>query len=299
MPRFLHLIVHPKRAADAQLTAAVEALRRSGHRVEESIPDAPGATETLARRAAEAGAEVVVGVGGDGTLNEIVNGLLGTPAACAAVPGGTANDFAAAAGIPLGDVATALALAATGAPRRIDLGRVNGRAFLNVASGGFVTELTAATPEPLKKVLGGVSYLLTGLASIGSLHAKPVRLDGPGLDWAGNAYVVAVGNGRQAGGGYKLCERAALDDGRLDVVVIPELPFEQLIALMGELATGQPAAESDRVAYYQVPSLDVTADEGLQFNLDGEPLRGERFRFEVVPRALPFVLPAGSPLFVA
>jgi lipid kinase YegS len=299
MSRFLHLIVHPKRAADAELTAAVAALRKAGHRVEESIPDERGASERLARRAAESGAEVVVAVGGDGTLNEVVNGLIGTDAACAAVPAGTANDFATSAGIPLGDVAAALGLAAAGAPRPIDLGRVNGRAFLNVASGGFVTELTASTPEPLKKLLGGVSYLLTGLAKVGSVHAKPVRLSGPGLDWTGDAYVLAVGNGRQAGGGFKLCDRATLDDGLLDIVLIADLPFDQVIALMGELATGRPAAESDRVTYHQVPDLEVAADDGLQFNLDGEPLRGERFRFEAVPRALRFVLPAGSPLLGA
>src|SRR5439155_12833525 len=179
---------------------------------------------------------------GDGTLQEVVQGVAraGLPARCAVgvVPLGTANDFAAGVDIPRGDPLAALDLIATTAPTPIDLGRVGDRCFLNVASGGFVTGVTAATPEGMKRLLGGVAYLLTGLVSWGSIEAKPVWLRGPDLAWDGNLYVLAVGNGRRAGGGFRVCDRARLDDGLFDVLVVSEMPFDQALSVLGDLLAG-------------------------------------------------------------
>ncbi|HEY1380996.1 MAG TPA: hypothetical protein VGF55_29620, partial [Gemmataceae bacterium] len=199
-------------------------------------------------------------------------------------------------GIPLGDPLAALELIATTEPTPIDLGRVGDRYFLNVASGGFVTEVTTATPEGMKKLLGGVAYLLTGLVSLGSIEAKPVRLRGPRLSWAGNLYVLAVGNARQAGGGFRVCDRAVLDDGLLDVLVIPEVPFDQVLGLLGDLMTGTPPPESEHVRYDRVPWLQVEAPDGMTFNLDGEPLAGQSFRFDALTRQVPFFLRPQVPL---
>jgi diacylglycerol kinase family enzyme len=154
-------------------------------------------------------------------------------------------------------------------------------------------------PEvPLEQVLGllgGVAYLLTGLVSWGSIQARPVRLKAPTLTWDGNLYVLAVGNGRQAGGGFRLCDRAKLDDGLLDVLVIPEVPLEQVLGLLGELLAGQTPDDPEHLLYHQVPWLEVEAPDGMPFNLHGEPLQGNSFRFEVLPRQIRFFLPAGQP----
>src|SRR5581483_297710 len=141
MPRTLHLIIHSKLAADTALMAAVEAVRGRGHEVIERLTDGPGSAVRLAETAARGGADAVVAVGGDGTLHESLQGIAraGWPAACGlgVVPLGTANDFAAGAGIPAGDPLAALNLIATADPAPIDVGRVGDHFFLNVASGGF------------------------------------------------------------------------------------------------------------------------------------------------------------------
>jgi lipid kinase YegS len=237
----------------------------------------------------------VVAAGGDGTINEVLHGVVqaGLPVrpALGVVPMGTANDFAAGVGLPLGDPVAALKLIAETEAVPIDLARMGDRYFLNVASGGFGSEVTAATPEGMKKLLGSVAYLLTGLVSWGSIQARSVRLAGPRLAWEGNLYVLAVGNGRQAGGGFRLCDRARVDDGLLDVLVVPEVPLEQVTGLLGELMAGHTPADAEHLLYHQVPWLEVEAPDGMQFNLDGEPLQGTAFRFEVLPGQVRFFLP--------
>jgi lipid kinase YegS len=300
MPRRLHLVVHAKVAADTRLMAAVEAVRGRGHEVVEQLTESPGSAARLAEAAALAGADAIVAAGGDGTLHEVLQGVAaaGLPAKCGVgvVPLGTANDFAAGAGIPIDDPVAALDLVAAAEPTPIDLGRVGDRYFLNVASGGFVSEVTTATPEAMKKLLGGVAYLLTGLVSWGSIEARPVRLRGPGLDWDGKLYVLAVGNGRQAGGGFRLCDGARLDDGLFDVVVIAEAPFDEALGILADLLAGSRPPSSDHVHHYRLPWLEVEAADGMTFNLDGEPHSGQFFRFDVLPRHLRFFLPSTAPL---
>jgi lipid kinase YegS len=300
-PRSIEIIAHAKAAADPALAAAVGAIRRRGHAVNLHVSAAAGDAERLAAAAAAGGAEAVVAAGGDGTLNEVLQGVVqaGLPARCGLgiIPGGTANDFAAGCGIPTADPLDALELIAGSDPVPIDVGRLGERVFLNMACGGFGTEVTTATPPELKHLLGGVAYLLTGLFSWDSITAKPVRLRGPGLDWSGNLFVLAVGNGRQAGGGFRLCERAKLDDGLLDVVALPDVPFLEMLGLLGELMTAEATPGGDLpLQYHQVPWLEVEAPDGMQLNLDGEPLRGATFRFDVLPRQLPVFLPPGAPL---
>lgn len=300
MPQRLHLVVHSKAAADTRLMAAVEAVRGRGHEVVEQLTDAPGSAARLAEAAAAAGADAVVAAGGDGTLHEVVQGVAaaGLPARCGigVIPLGTANDFAAGAGIPTDDPVAALELVATVEPTPVDLGRVGDRYFLNVASGGFVSEVTNATPESMKKLLGGVAYLLTGFVSWGSIEARAVRLRGPDLEWDGKLYVLAVGNGCRAGGGFRVCDGARLDDGLFEVLAIADMPFNDALGVLGDLLAGSRPPPSEHVHHYCVPWLEVEADGGMTFNLDGEPHSGDFFRFDVLPRQVPFFLPPTAPL---
>jgi lipid kinase YegS len=300
MARTVRVIAHGKAAADELLRAAVLAVRERGHSVGVRVTWEAGDAARFAREAVRDGVETVVAAGGDGTLHDVLQGLVADGpqrrTALGVIPMGTANDFASAAGLPAGDPVGALEFIAGGRPTLIDVGRVNGRYFVNVASGGFVTEVTASTSDEMKTVLGGAAYLLKGLFSVGSIQARPARLNAPAWEWEGNLYVLAVGNGRQAGGGFKLFERAALDDGLLDVLLIPEVPLDQLLGLFTLVTSGSLPEDHPHLTYRQVPRLAVEAPDGMRFNLDGEPYQGTSFRFEVVPRAVPFHLPAGAPL---
>ena len=141
----------------------------------------------------------------------------------AILPLGTANDLAHACRIPL-DPLGALRLAKSGPETKVDVGRTNGRYFLNMATGGFGAHVTAVTPNELKKVLGGAAYFLTGLTHFTSIRPEHGRFSGPGFTWEGPFLILAVGNGRQAGGGHQLCPEALINDGLLDVRVLPKLP---------------------------------------------------------------------------
>ncbi len=162
---------------------------------------------TLPAEAAQAGIDTIVAAGGDGTLHEVVNGMVAaaTPTASAlgVLPLGTANDFATACGIPAGDPLNALMLIAEGTPTPIDVGRLGDRVFINVASGGFGTQVTVGTPSEIKRVLGAAAYFLTGLRYVTDLQAQHAQVVAPEFSWEGAFYALAVGNGRRAGGGFR------------------------------------------------------------------------------------------------
>ena len=239
--------------------------------------------------------------GGDGTINEVATGLLsararGDPEAVLAVlPLGTANDLAHACRIPL-EAAGALHLATTGEPRRIDVGRVAGRPFVNMATGGFGTEITVETRPELKKLLRGAAYQVTGLAHLTELRPVEARFTGPGFSWSGGLLVLAVGNGRQAGGGHVLCPGAVLDDGLLDVSILPDVPRADRAAALHVLLHEGKLALWRHAVTARLPWLELESPEAIQLNLDGEPISGTKLRFEVLPGALELCLPEETPI---
>jgi len=297
----VRLVLHGKQAQNPAVRAAVAAARASGHGVEVRVTWESGHAAEFAKEASLLGIPRVAAGGGDGTINEVVSGLLaggagGKGAALAVVPLGTANDFAHGCHIPL-DPSAALGLAATAVTRPMDVGWVDGRPFVNVATGGFGTEITVETRPELKKALHGAAYLITGLTHLAELRPVKARFTGPGFSWAGELLVLAVGNGRQAGGGHVLCPEALLDDGLLDVNILPSLPRrERAAAFSALLREGKPALWH-QVVNARLPWLELEAPDAIQVNLDGEPISGTKLRFEVLPGALEVCVPAGSPLF--
>ncbi len=298
------LVLHGKAAMREDVRKAIAAVRAEGVPIDVRVTWEGGDAERFARMAAKEGFGVVIAGGGDGTVNEVVGGLVdGTDEtsalpSLAVLPLGTANDLAHACLIPL-DPLGALRLAVSGPSARVDVGRVNGRCLLNVATGGFGSQVTVATPPELKKLLGGAAYLLTGLTHFTSIRPERGRLAGPGFAWAGAFLVLAIGNGRQAGGGHQLCPEALINDGLFDVRILPKLPHEEFVGeLRGLLREGLDAVRS-AVVSARVAELEIETDEPLQINLDGEPITGTRFRFELLPRRLPMKLPPNCPLLAS
>ncbi|MBN8261774.1 MAG: lipid kinase YegS, partial [Xanthomonadales bacterium] len=148
----------------------------------------------------------------------------------------------------------------------------------------------------LKKLLGGLAYVLTGLSKLGRIEPQAARLRGPGFAWAGDFIALGIGNGRQAGGGQALCPQALVDDGLLDVTVVPPLEGEVLGALGTAMAEGKQAA-LERVAVRRaLPWVEIEAVRPLTLNLDGEPVEAARFRIDCVPARVRMHLPADCPL---
>jgi len=258
-----------------------------------------GDAARFARDASERGCPVVIAGGGDGTVNEVAAGLLdgkaGPDTSLAVLPLGTANDFAHACAIPL-EPLPALRLAISGPKTGVDVGEVNGRPFVNLATGGFGTQVTVATPPELKRLLGGAAYLLTGLTHFSAIHPAEGRFEGPGFAWEGSFLVLALGNGRQAGGGHRLCPEALIDDGLLDVGILPAVRERDLRPVLQELLHEGLEGLRRSVVGGRMPRLVIETKEPLQINLDGEPISGTRFVFGIQPKRLSMPLPADCPL---
>ena len=162
----------------------------------------------------------------------------------------------------------------------------------NLASGGFGTQVTTETNEGLKKLLGGLAYVLTGLSKLGRIEPLQATVRGPGFDWSGEFIALGIGNGRQAGGGQALCPGALVDDGLLDVTIVPPLEGELLATFSTAMTEGKDAA-LDRVAIRRaLPWVEIASAEPLTLNLDGEPVEATRFRIECMPGRVRMHLPA-------
>ncbi len=301
--RTLRMILNGKVAGDPRLPNAVSRIRAAGHRLEVRVTREAGDAARFAAEAVAQGVEVAVAAGGDGTVNGVVTGLMQVDtqprASLAILPLGTANDFAVGCGIPA-EPFEALFLAATGRATSIDIAAADGSFFINVASGGFGAPITATPPE-LKRRLGGAAYALMGFLSLlqrTSTASTEFRV--PGETISGSFLLGAIGNGRQAGGGFQVTPNALLDDGLLDILLVREAELEDVDAVVGELRN--PTDPGNRYTLYRrEPWLEVDAPEGGEvfLNLDGEPFTGSQatIRFKVLKRRLPVVLPkAAAPL---
>jgi hypothetical protein len=159
------------------------------------------------------GADAVVALGGDGTVNEVVNGLSGFDVPLGIIPLGTANDFARQAGIP-SDPDHAMDVILRRKPVRIDSAELNGRRFVNVSTAGIGAEATAETPADAKEALGALAYAITGVRKLVDLTPTRARVEAPELDIDVEFLVLAVGNARVTGGGTVLTARVALSSRR-------------------------------------------------------------------------------------
>ncbi len=253
------------------------------------------------RFVSEAGeVDLVVAAGGDGTLNEVVHGLMDLSEAArpilGVVPLGTANDFATGCGIPR-DPAEALRLCMEGEAVPIDVGKANEHWFINAASSGFGAEITATTSPELKRLLGPAAYTVIGAILALNLQHYRGRLTLPGREITGTNPVAIVGNGRQTGGGIQVAPRARIDDGLLDVLVVRQISPTALLAAARELQ--QLPHDGEYISYWQTPWLEVHPEEAIPVNLDGEPLRFATVRYEAVPKAIQLIVPPNCRLISA
>jgi diacylglycerol kinase (ATP) len=254
----------------------------------------------LARDAAKSGAKLLVVVGGDGSVNEVANGLHDLPEPeIAVIPRGTGWDFVRTFGIPH-KLDGALDVARGGRTREIDLGRALYRAwdgseaesyFANVASAGMSGAIAERANATTKALGGKISYLWATFAVFSRWQNSEIRVSVDDEIRGGRMHDVVVANGRCFGGGMKICPDAEPDDGLFDVLTIGDLTKRDLLATLPKTFWGghlpHPKAELLRGA---VVTVDST--EPLPIELDGEQPGTTPVRFEIVPRALRVRVPA-------
>ena len=258
----------------------------------------PGHLRELARDAAEAGTDLVVAVGGDGTVNEVASGLVGSATRLAVIPRGTGVDFVRTFAIPT-RLEDAVRVALHGATRVVDAGRVGYRTwsgdagegwFVNVAGVGMSGAVAKRTNESSKALGGKVSYFWSTLAVFARWQNTEVQVTVDGEIRSGRMHEVIVANGRYLGGGMMMTPDATPDDGRFDVLVIGDLTKADLVRTLPKVYRGthlpHPKAELLRGA-----TVSVDAPDPLPVQLDGEQPGTTPVRFEVVPGALRLRVP--------
>ncbi|MEH2921125.1 lipid kinase YegS [Samsonia erythrinae] len=289
------LILNGKSADNEELRNAIGALRAEDYTLHVRVTWEYGDAGRYVEEAIRLNADNVVAAGGDGTVNEVAAALAVQPEAVrpclGIVPLGTANDFATGCQIPTA-IHNALTLAIKGSATAIDIAKVNdSHYFINMATGGFATSITTETPAKMKAALGSASYVLHALFRMDMLQAERGEIHGPDFHWSGDTLVIAVGNGRQAGGGQQLCPEAVINDGQLALSV---LSAKELLPNM--LQTWFTGSDNQNMISATLPWLTITAPNEMTFNLDGEPLTAKRFHIEVIPAALRCRLPPQCPL---
>jgi diacylglycerol kinase (ATP) len=293
MPR-ISVILNPSAGSVADLDEVVARIRRL-RGVEIRATNKPGAAARFARAAIGKGREVIVAAGGDGTLNEVVNGIgenLGA-ASVGLIPLGTGNDFARTIGVPA-DLDAAIELIRSAQTRAVDLVRVTSdevRYFVNVSAGGFSGLVDEKMTPEMKKTWGPLAYLRGAAAALSELRAYQTTLAFDNSESLRiELYNVVVANGRYVAGGTEIAPEASVDDGLLDVVLIPKRSVAELALLAAQIAIGKHLS-NDAIVYRRASKLTVNSKPGMWFNVDGELVGNEPARFEILPRALRFIAP--------
>lgn len=254
------------------------------------LTSGPGEATELARDIVAAGHRTVVGVGGDGTLHEILAGL-DSESALGVLPLGTGNDFAHALGFPK-EPQQAIQALLDAKPRRIDLPRVNDRPYLNMAGVGFDAAVAKQVRDNPPRGRGALPYLITVLRMLITYQETPLRitLDGQVIDT--RAFMVAVGNGCCAAGGMRVCPKARLDDGLLDVCIVGAMNKISALSNLARSFRGT-HIHHPKITYHRARSIRI---EGANAPLyaDGEPLGHTPVEFSIQPTTLTVLAPLQS-----
>jgi len=233
-----------------------------------------------------AGFTHIVAMGGDGTVNEVANGLVGSAATLGVIPAGTGNDFIRMAGIPA-DYADAIALLETGRIREIDLGRVGeDRYFVNGLGIGIDAQV-ARDVLKMERMRGALAYLYAAVKEVFRFQAFPVSLSGDGWTAEHTCISLGIANGKYCGGGFKLAPLADIDDELIDIAAIEDFAKLERLIRLPQARKGSHLKLS-RVHYRQERAVTVSSPSRLIAHIDGEPYHLPRDSFEVTvaPKAL-------------
>ena len=290
-------LVSPDRQSRRRRRAHAEGLRQGGKRTEKARPPVPDHEDRTARprhiprareiAASEAEARLIV-LGGDGTFNEVANGLTGTDALLYFVSCGTGNDFVKALGLPK-DPVEALGVQLSSQPRRVDAGLVNDRLFLNVSGTGFDIEVLRQTQRFRTRFKGLLAYLLGLIAALSRFRPVEARITAGGRTFSQKLTIFEVANGRYIGGGMLVAPQANPSDGLFDVVYVDAVNRRTIMKLLPMFVSGK--FVSLPVTHTLRAEEVVIESPGMTINLDGELQRVDRAHYRVLPGGLRIACP--------
>ncbi len=247
----------------------------------------PGDARAAAERAVGEGFTTIVAAGGDGTVNDVVNGIAGSDVALGILPVGTMNVFAAELGLP-GDLDEAWAVIRAGHTRKIDIGRANSRYFIQLAGVGLDAQVVQETSWNFKKNFGPLSYVISA-AQIAARKPPRLVVESDGIEREGS--FVLIGNGRYYGGPVAFFKDARIDDGKLDVLIFKNLGYLDIARYLTNVFMGKHTRLSD-VEYFQTKKALVRSEQDVPVEVDGEVVMQLPVTFRISSRKLRVVVPA-------
>lgn len=247
-----------------------------------------GEAESIARSAAGEGYSKIVAAGGDGTINEVVNGLAGTHAALGLLPIGTMNVFANELRLPASNLQECWQVICEGRTRLIDLPNANGKHFVQLGGVGLDAQAVKQTSLAFKRSFGPLSYLV----SAAQIAAKPpprLIIESEDAATAEGSFVL-IGNGRLYGGPFPFFKRAFIDDGLLDVLVFKRISYLEIIRYLQDVIFSS-SITTRQIEYFQTTSVTIRSDDEVPVEVDGELIGNCPVDFQMRRRSLRVLAP--------
>lgn len=249
-----------------------------------------GEAEQMARRGVEEGFEKIVAAGGDGTINEVVNGLAGTNTTLGLLPIGTMNVFANELGLPVHDLELCWNVIQSDRTRSVDLPTANKKFFVQLAGVGLDAQVVKETSTQLKKNFGPLSYLISA-AQIAARQPPRLFIEADEAPVKEGSFVL-IGNGRRYGGPFPFFKHAVIDDGKLDVIVFKSLGYLEIIKYLQDVVFSSDIRVPE-IEYFQTSRLRVDSDQSVPVELDGELVGNCPVEFGLQERSLRVLVPRG------
>jgi diacylglycerol kinase (ATP) len=272
-----------------ELASSLESL---GIAVDVKLTTGPGEATQFAARAARNGSSDIIVAGGDGTINEVIQGLAGTKARLAIIPRGTGNVLARELGLPLDD-AQAIAVAAKGKSRKIYLGLAidettnESRHFVLMAGIGLDASVVRRVQPSLKKRIGRGAFWVSGLSHLATWDPRQFKLEIDGVEY--NATFAAVGNAPRYGGDLAITPGARLDQREFEVCIIQTTSRLRYLHLLSHAMRNGMPRDNPEVQFVKAATVKAHGDAPVQ--VDGELIGHLPMRFEIAPHSLEVVVP--------
>ncbi|WP_067839109.1 diacylglycerol kinase [Amphibacillus sediminis] len=259
-----------REAFKGKLPDVLKRFEQAGYETSAHATTCPGDATKAARLAVARHFDLVVAVGGDGTLNEVVSGIseANYRPRLGIIPAGTTNDFARALSIPR-SIDKAIDVILAGHTCKLDVGRVNEHYFVNIAGGGKLTEVSYEVPSKLKTMLGQLAYFMKGIEMLPRLRPIYTRIEYDGQVFEDEIMLFLVANTNSVGGFEKLAPHATMDDGLFDLLVLRKSNLAEFVRIVSQATRG--AHYSDpKVFHTRAREIKIYTDEKMQLNIDGE-----------------------------
>lgn len=251
-----------------------------------------GEAQRIAKEAVNKEFSTIVAVGGDGTIHEVLNGIVGSNKILGIIPAGTGNDLSRTLNLPH-NPELALELILQGKTKAIDLGKANGKYFINFASIGLDAVIASEANYIKKYISGKIAYILAAIKGINLFKSREIKFIIDDKKISEKVMMITVCNGIYYGGGMMIAPKAMLEDGYFDVCVIKKMNKLKLLALFPTIYLGKHVNYKE-VEFYRAKKVKIISEDHLQVNADGELIHDKALEFEVLQQRLEIIINPSS-----